>query len=419
MRQADHVIDLGPGAGKHGGQILEAGNLNKLLKSRKSLTGKLLKAGLQHPSRGQYRPLPAPYNARKPASREDWLVLKNASLRNLKGADVFLPKARLIMVCGISGAGKSTLIRDLLMPSAQEAIRQGASTLRGSPVKQGFASLAGACGFRQVIEVDQSPIGKTPRSTPSTYIGAFDRIREFFANTPEARMHGYQKGTFSFNTKGGRCETCKGAGRIKLEMNFLPDTYVPCDDCNGRRYGDDLQDIRWNGASIADVLDMTFEEAARFFSFDTRLAAILDLMVRTGLGYLTLGQSSPTLSGGEAQRLKLVSELARGLPTLQERRNASVQPNLYILEEPTIGLHLHDCERLIHLLHQLVDQGHTVIVIEHHLDLIAEADYVIEIGPEGGEAGGRLLHQGTVQDLLRRNISPTAPFLTELFPEFS
>ncbi|MGC9451010.1 MAG: excinuclease ABC subunit UvrA [Oceanipulchritudo sp.] len=418
MERADHVIDLGPGAGKHGGEILAAGPLSRLRKSRKSLTGKYLKTGLPHPSRGQWRPLPAPFHPRRPATRENWVVLRKASLRNLKGADFHFPKQRLIMVCGISGAGKSTLVRDLLMPAVQQAIRTGKSRLEGSRA-QGFSHLFGAESFRSVIEVDQSPIGKTPRSTPATYIGAFDQIRQLFASTPEARLHGHTPGTFSFNTKGGRCETCKGAGRIKLEMNFLPDTYVPCDDCNGRRYGDDLQDIRWNGASIADVLDMTFEEAARFFSFDTRLAAILDLMVRTGLGYLTLGQSSPTLSGGEAQRLKLVSELARGLPTLQERRNASVQPNLYILEEPTIGLHLHDCERLIHLLHQLVDQGHTVIVIEHHLDLIAEADYVIEIGPEGGEAGGRLLHQGTVQDLLRRNISPTAPFLTELFPEFS
>ena len=318
------------------------------------------------------------------------------------------------MVCGISGAGKSTLVRDLLMPAVREAISSGQSNLRGSPARDGFHSLLGAQSFRTVIEVDQSPIGKTPRSTPATYIGAFDQIRKFFANTPEARLHGHSAGTFSFNTKGGRCETCMGAGRIKLEMNFMPDTYVPCDDCNGRRYGSELDEIRWNGRTIADVLDMSFEEAAVFFSFDSRLAAMLQLMVRTGLGYLTPGQSSPTLSGGESQRLKLVSELAKGLPTLHERKSASIQPNLYILEEPTIGLHLHDCERLTGLLHELVDQGHTIIVIEHNLDLVAEADYVVEIGPEGGENGGEVLYQGPVEGLLKVPHSPTAPFLHKI-----
>jgi excinuclease ABC subunit A len=415
MRQADHIIDLGPGAGKNGGEILAEGTLDKLLKSKKSLTGQYLKKGIKHPARGEWRPIPEAFNPRKRSSSNDWIALKKASLRNLKGDDIFIPKERLIMVCGISGAGKSTLVRDLLMPSAQRAIREDQSTLKGNLSRDGFTTLTGANSFRQVIEVDQSPIGKTPRSTPATYIGAFDRIREFFANTPEARMHGYQRGTFSFNTKGGRCETCKGAGRIKLEMNFMPDTYVPCEDCNSRRYGPELDEIRWKGSSIADVLEMTFEEAAAFFAFDSQLGAILKLMVETGLGYLTLGQSSPTLSGGEAQRLKLVSELARGLPTFQERKTATVQPNLYILEEPTIGLHLHDCERLIHLLHRLVDQGHTVIVIEHHLDLIAEADYLIEIGPDGGEAGGHVLYQGSVKGLLQLQDSPTRPFLQEMF----
>ncbi len=414
MRHADHIIDLGPGAGKNGGEILATGTVSKLLRNRKSLTGKYLKTGLQHPALGQWRTLPDPYNPRKPASREDWLVLKAASLRNLKGGDVHFPKKRLVMVCGISGAGKSTLVRDLLMPSTQKAIKGKVSRLKGTPKRDGFSLLTGADSFRTVVEVDQSPIGKTPRSTPATYIGAFDKIRQFFASTAEAKMHGHTAGTFSFNTKGGRCETCKGAGRIKMEMSFMPDTYVPCEDCGGRRYGSELNEVQWNGRTIADVLDMTFEEAAEFFSFDTRLGALLELMVQTGLGYLSLGQSSPTLSGGEAQRLKLVSELAKGLPTLQERKSATVQPNLYILEEPTIGLHMHDCERLIHLLHRLVEQGHSVIVIEHNLDLIAEADYVIEVGPEGGESGGEILHQGTVKELLKLKVSPTAPFLKEI-----
>ncbi|HKJ90949.1 MAG TPA: excinuclease ABC subunit A, partial [Oceanipulchritudo sp.] len=384
MQRADHIIDLGPGAGRQGGSILAEGSLATLLRNPASLTGQYLKSGLPHPSRGHYRPLPDPFNPRRPRSREDWIHLREASLRNLKGADILIPRQRLVVVCGVSGSGKSTLVRDLLMPAARRAIREKAASLKGALRRDGFRALSGIQGFRQVIEVDQSPIGKTPRSTPATYIGAFERIRELFAQTPEARLHGYQRGTFSFNTKGGRCESCKGAGRIRLEMNFLPDTYVPCEECQGRRYGHELEEIRWRDASIADVLQMTFEEAAAFFAFDSQLASILQLMVETGLGYLTLGQSSPTLSGGEAQRLKLVSELAKGLPTFVERSNARLKPNLYILEEPTIGLHLHDCERLIHLLHRLVELGHSILVIEHHLDLIAEADYLIEVGPDGG-----------------------------------
>lgn len=416
MQRADHIIDLGPGAGRQGGSILAEGSLDNLLRNPASLTGQYLKSGLPHPSLGRYRSLPAPFNPRRPRSREEWIHLRDASLRNLKGADVLIPKERLVVVCGVSGSGKSTLVRDLLMPAARRAIREKTVSLKGTPRRDGFRSLSGVHTFRQVIEVDQSPIGKTPRSTPATYIGAFDRIRELFAQTPEARIHGYQRGTFSFNTKGGRCESCKGAGRIRLEMNFLPDTYVPCEECQGRRYGPELEQIRWKNASIADVLRMTFEEAATFFSFDSHLSAVLQLMVETGLGYLTLGQSSPTLSGGEAQRLKLVSELAKGLPSLEERARARLKPNLYILEEPTIGLHLHDCERLIHLLHRLVDLGHSIIVIEHHLDLIAEADYLIEVGPDGGDAGGRILFQGPATGLLKARGSPTRPFLEALLP---
>ena len=224
-------------------------------------------------------------------------------------------------------------------------------------------------------------------------------------------MRGYTKSTFSFNTKGGRCETCKGAGRVKLEMNFMPDTFVTCDDCNSRRYGAELDELHWNGKSIADVLQMSFEEAAEFFSFHTQLSNLMQLMVETGLGYITLGQYSPTLSGGEAQRMKLVSELARGQPTFKERQYNKGQGNLYLLEEPTIGLHLADVERLIELLHRLVDKGHTVIVIEHHLEVIKDADYIIEIGPNGGDAGGQLLHQGSFDKLKKETQSITAEFL--------
>lgn len=411
MRHADHIIDLGPGAGTKGGTILAEGTLQELLLNDKSLTGKYLKEGMQHPSRGEWRPIPKPYNARSKTSREEWIHLSNASLRNLKGFDLLLPKNRLIMVCGVSGAGKSTLVRDLLMPAMQAALKAKKSSLKGSS-KMGFGQLAGAANFRQIIEVDQSPIGKTPRSTPATYIGAFDRIRDIFANAPEARLRGFNSGTFSFNTKGGRCDSCKGAGRVKLEMNFMPDTYVPCEDCDGRRFGPDVEDIRWNGRNIGDILAMSFEDAAQFFSFDSLLADLLGLMVETGLGYLTLGQSSPSLSGGEAQRLKLVSELASGLPSFRDRRlGTAYRPNLYVLEEPTIGLHMHDCQRLLKLLHRLVDQGHSVIVIEHNPDLIMEADYLVEIGPEGGQNGGFLLHQGSVRDLQTIENSPTAPFI--------
>jgi excinuclease ABC subunit A len=274
-----------------------------------------------------------------------------------------------------------------------------------------FKALRGAGGFRSVIEVDQSPIGKTPRSTPATYLGIFDLIRQFFATLPEAKMRGYTASRFSFNTAGGRCAACEGAGRIRLEMAFMPDTYLPCDDCRGSRYGAELRDVTWKGKSIGEVLQLTFEEAAGFFDFHAQLGAVCRLMVDCGLGYLTLGQSSPTLSGGEAQRLKLVTELSTGLASFRERSRGEAPCNLYLLEEPTIGLHLSDVEKLIRVLHSLVDQGHTVIVIEHHLDLLAEADYLIELGPVGGPDGGELLYQGEPQGLLRNRRSPTAPYL--------
>ncbi|MGE9294802.1 MAG: excinuclease ABC subunit UvrA, partial [Puniceicoccales bacterium] len=426
MRAADHVIDLGPGAGVHGGQILAEGNYPAIMKAEKSLTGRMLKDGIPHPLRGEYRPLPAEWNPRSRAKEPDWLVLREPRLRNLKGGELRLPLQRLIMVSGVSGAGKSTLLRDLLHPIVDEAIRLNSKKIQpkdlatNSPlaaVSNPFKELFGGNAFRKIIEVDQAPIGKTPRSTPATYIGAFDIIREVFATLPEARMRGLSAGAFSFNTKGGRCETCKGAGRIKLEMAFLPNSYQPCDDCGGRRYSSEMLELRWNGKNIADVLEMTFDEAATFFDFHSRLGDLMRLMVETGLGYLTLGQSSPTLSGGEAQRLKLVSELALGLPSFKEKSRNILRRNLYILEEPTIGLHLSDCQRLIELLHRLVDQEHSVIVIEHNLDLIAEADYAIEIGPTGGADGGEILFQGSVADLAKESRCPTAPYLRKLLKQ--
>lgn len=411
MRAADCIIDLGPEAGIHGGEILANGSLKEVLSNPRSLTARYLREGIPHPINGSYRKLTA-----KPKSKKskDWLTLEKPDLRNLRGNDLHLPLGRLTMVCGISGAGKSTLVRAVLKPAVEHAIKSRKATLTGS-TNDGFAKLINGNAFRQVIEVDQNPIGKTPRSTPATYIGAFDIIRDYYASLPEAQVRGLSASTFSFNTMGGRCETCKGAGRIKMEMNFLPDTYVDCDDCDGRRFGKDLEDIRWHDKSIGDVLAMSFEEAAEFFDFHHKLGGMMRLMVETGLGYLRLGQSSPTLSGGEAQRVKLVSELARGLGGERERiKNPRMNTNnLYILEEPTIGLHLSDCEKLIHLLHRLVEQGHTVVVIEHHLDLIAEADYVVELGPEGGEKGGRILYQGKISGLLKSKLSPTANFLKD------
>jgi excinuclease ABC subunit A len=410
MERADLIIDLGPAAGVHGGELLARGTPRQIKANNSSLTGIFLAKGIKHPQRGEYRDV-------RPATVQ-WIDLKGARHRNLKGVDLRVPKGRLTMVAGPSGAGKSTLFRDLLGPAAAWAIESGKARLSGRDYAKHageadirFDELRNASGFRSVIEVDQSPIGKTPRSTPATYLGIFDVIRKFFASIPEAKIRGYTASRFSFNTEGGRCPTCKGAGRIRLEMAFMPDTYLPCDDCQGSRYGPELSDVTWKGRSIGAVLQLTFEEAAEFFSFHTELAAVCRLMADCGLGYLTLGQSSSTLSGGEAQRLKLVTELSKGLATYRERSRGSVPLNLYILEEPTIGLHLSDCERLIGVLHALVDQGHTVVVIEHNLDLICEADYVVELGPGGGPDGGELIYQGALKGLLGAARSPTAPFL--------
>jgi excinuclease ABC subunit A len=441
MERADRIIDLGPGAGIHGGAILANDTPAELRKNAASLTGLYLDKGIKHPLRGEYRPVPSrsllagDKGARSPASRllqknssPSWLSLTDINFRNLDSLDLHLPLGRLIMVCGPSGAGKSTLFRDILHPAVSCAIKQRKATLSGKDFaritgfeseskienrksKIPFSQLTGAHGFKTVVEVDQSPIGKTPRSTPATYLGIFDLIRQFFASLPESKMRGYTASRFSFNTAGGRCPTCSGAGRIKLEMAFMPESYLPCDDCGGSRYSAELSDITWKKKTIGQVLRLSFDEAAVFFDFHSQLSQVCKLMVDCGLGYLTLGQSSPSLSGGEAQRLKLVTELTTGLQTYQERSRGIAVRNLYLLEEPTIGLHLSDCEKLIRVLHNLVDQGHSVVVIEHHLDLLAEADYIIELGPGGGPNGGKMLYQGPLAGLLKVRNSPTAPYL--------
>jgi excinuclease ABC subunit A len=448
MERADCIIDLGPAAGIHGGELLANGTPAEIKASDRSLTGLFLKTGIVHPLRGAYRSIAEGRDAspKRPLRKkitnvltgkigqptpEDtpstgpvgWIELRGAAFRNLKGFDLRLPLGRLIMVAGPSGAGKSTLFRDLLHPAVAYATEHRSAKLSGKEFvrETGFASeqtstlpfteLRGATGFKSVIEVDQSPIGKTPRSTPATYLGIFDLIRQFFAALPESKIRGFTASRFSFNTAGGRCPTCEGAGRIKLEMAFMPDTFLPCDDCRGLRYSPDLADITWKGKNIGQVLQLTFEEAAVFFDFHSQLSQVCRLMGDCGLGYLTLGQSSPTLSGGEAQRLKLVTELSRGLASYRERSRGEKPRNLYLLEEPTIGLHLSDCENLIRVLHSLVDQGHTVVVIEHHLDVLAEADYIIELGPVGGPDGGELMYQGELAGLLKVKGSPTAPYL--------
>ena len=447
MARADRIIDLGPGAGIHGGTVLANESPAGIKLNASSLTGLFLAKGIKHPLRGSYRDLLFSVIARRPAkpadeaiqldrharrgrARDDnsagagWLELTGISYRNLKDQFLRLPLGRLTMVCGPSGAGKSTLFRDILHPAVKAAIKRRKSRLSGKDFvrntnieleagRSPFVELRGANGFRTVVEVDQSPIGKTPRSTPATYLGIFDLVRQFFASLPEAKMRGYGAGRFSFNVAGGRCETCSGAGRIKLEMAFMPDSYLPCDDCRGSRYGPELADIAWKGKTIGQVLQLSFDEAAVFFAFHSQLSQVCQLMVDCGLGYLTLGQSSPSLSGGEAQRLKLVTELAHGLQTYKERSHNIAVKNLYLLEEPTIGLHLSDCEKLIRVLHNLVDQGHTVVVIEHHLDLLAEADYIVELGPNGGPNGGEIMYQGPLAGLLRVKRSPTAPYLRE------
>ena len=445
MERADRIIDLGPAAGIHGGELLAHGTPAEIKASDKSLTGLFLAKGIAHPLRGEYRSVKSNKLTRTKSVAKllkkktptgpdpfhrDWLELRGAAFRNLKNFDLRLPLGRLIMVAGPSGAGKSTLFRDLLHPAVAHAIEEKKANLSGRDFVKAtnftadsvsqlstlnpqlpFESLRGAQGFKRVVEVDQSPIGKTPRSTPATYLGIFDQIRQFFASLPESKIRGYTASRFSFNTAGGRCPTCEGAGRVKLEMAFMPDTYLPCDDCRGLRYSPELSDITWKGKSIGEVLQLTFEEAAEFFDFHSHLSQVCKLMCDCGLGYLTLGQSSPTLSGGEAQRLKLVTELSAGLASYRERSRGELPRNLYLLEEPTIGLHLSDCEKLIRVLHSLVDQGHTVVVIEHHLDLLAEADYIIELGPVGGPDGGELLYQGELSGLLKIKNSPTAPYL--------
>ena len=326
--------------------------------------------------------------------------------------DVRIPINRLTAISGVSGSGKSTVLRGVVVPVVREAL----SRTKIKTLFDHCKSIEGLDALGGVLEVDQSPIGKTSRSTPATYVKVLDNIRALFATLPASRMRGYTNSRFSFNNEGGRCEACLGQGVIKLEMNFLPPSYMPCQDCLGRRYNPATLEVEYNGKSIGDVMDMTIEQAADFFSANPKIKRPLALLVETGLGYLQLGQPSPTLSGGEAQRLKLVTQLARRPTARAEevRTTRRGKSTLYVLEEPTIGLHAHDVAQLIAVLHRLVDEGGTVVVIEHHLDVIAEADHVIDIGPDAGARGGKIVAEGTPEQIAKSKASRTAPFLKGL-----
>jgi excinuclease ABC subunit A len=368
---------------------------------------------LVHPLRGSRRKLPNKKEA------GDWLVVKGARANNLKNLEVRIPIGRLTVISGISGSGKSSFLRGVLKPAVSAALAAGKGGRKsGTKTKSDlpWTSLEGADRIEAVYEVDQSPIGKTSRSTPATYVKVFDEIRALFAQLPEARARGYTASRFSFNTEGGRCEPCKGNGSIKLEMNFLPTTYIVCEECGGRRYAASTLEVQYNGKSIGDIMDLTIAEAAEFFAGVPKIARTLNLMSETGLGYLHLGQPSPSLSGGEAQRIKLVTELTKGIgraTNARLRQNRTPKSNLYLIEEPSIGLHLSDVKRLLEIIHHLVDDGHTVVVIEHSLEIMAEADYLIDIGPEAGDAGGEIVASGTPEEVVKVKRSRTAPFLAE------
>lgn len=425
MRRADHIIDLGPGAGVHGGRVVASGTLAELAKHPESITGQSLRAEKKFPARGQRRSVAAKVRSRPikesksrvltNAATNGWLTLRNAAVNNLKKVSVDFPLGRLVVVTGVSGSGKSTLIRECLLPEVQSVLAKKSSGKS--------KNLSGHESLKAVYEVDQAPIGRTPRSIPATYVGFFDDIRALFAQVPEARMRGYSGSRFSFNSAQGRCPQCEGAGQIKLEMNFLPPAFVRCETCDGSRFNRETLDIEYGGKNIAQVLDLSVEEGIQFFSSVQKIKRALEALHDTGLDYLKLGQQSPTLSGGEAQRVKLVTHLLTGLkpgldlPQMANRPANVAKKNLFILEEPTIGLHSSDVRRLVEVLQRLVDAGHSVIVIEHNLDLIAEADWVIDLGPEGGGGGGEIIAEGTPEQVAGNKRSHTGRFLRKLLPK--
>ena len=387
IRSADHIVDIGPGAGEHGGRIIAEGTMDDLMAAPDSVTGDYLAGRKEISVPGSRRTGTGPA-----------LVVRGAKEHNLQDIDVTFPLGKLIVVTGVSGSGKSTLVQETLS-KAMHAELHGSRTLAGR-----HRSLEGIDLIDKVINIDQSPIGRTPRSNAVTYTKAFDPIRQLFASTPDAKQRGYKPGRFSFNVAGGRCEVCKGDGTLKIEMHFLPDVYIPCDTCKGRRYNRDTLEVTFKGHSIADVLDMSIEEALHFFENQPRIARILGTLYDVGLGYIRLGQPAPTLSGGEAQRVKLASELAK----------RSTGSTLYVLDEPTTGLHFEDIRRLLHVLDRLVEAGNTVVVIEHNLDVVKTADWIIDLGPDGGDGGGRIIAEGTPEDVMDVPESYTGKFLRDV-----
>jgi excinuclease ABC subunit A len=388
MRSADWLVDMGPGAGEHGGHVVAEGQAKKVERVAGSVTGQFLSGK---------REIAVP--ARRPLDNGTFVV-RGARMHNLKNIDVEFPVGKLVAVTGVSGSGKSTLVNEIVYKAL-------ANRLHRMRVKPGdHDSVDGIECFDKVIDIDQSPIGRTPRSNPATYTDLFTPIRELYSLTPEAKVRGYKPGRFSFNVRGGRCETCKGDGQIKIEMHFLPDVYVPCETCHGRRYNRETLEVRFKGKAIADVLEMSVEEALEFFAKIPKLRRKLQTLHDVGLDYVKLGQPATTLSGGEAQRVKLAKELSK----------IATGRTLYILDEPTTGLHFADIEKLLEVLQRLVDSGNTVLVIEHNLDVIKQADWIVDLGPEGGEAGGEVIATGTPEQVAEVEESSTGKFLRELLP---
>ncbi|NLT24722.1 MAG: ATP-binding cassette domain-containing protein, partial [Syntrophorhabdus sp.] len=380
---SDYVVDLGPGAGEKGGHLVFEGTPAELKTHPESVTG-LYVSGRRRIER--------PAGRREPRG---FLTVKGARANNLKNIDVAIPLGVFTAVTGVSGSGKSTLVVDTLYPSLKQKLYRSKERVGESDGILGFEAVD------RVIDIDQSPIGRTPRSNPATYTGVFTHIRELFTRLPESRMRGYKEGRFSFNVKGGRCETCAGEGFVKIEMQFLPDVYIVCEACKGKRYNRDTLEILYRGKSIADVLEMTVTQAMEFFDAHPHIKAKLKVLYEVGLGYIRLGQAATTLSGGEAQRIKLSRELSK----------RDTGKTFYILDEPTTGLHFVDIEKLLHVLNELVERGNTVVVIEHNLDVIKSADYVIDLGPEGGDRGGTIIAQGTPEDVMSVKKSYTGLFL--------
>ncbi|MCX5780495.1 MAG: excinuclease ABC subunit UvrA, partial [Firmicutes bacterium] len=387
IHSADYIVDIGPGAGIHGGEVVAVGTVEEIMQVERSITGRYLAGVLSIPVPDQRR-----------TGNGQNLVIKGAREHNLQNIDVTIPLGQMVVITGVSGSGKSTLVEDILYPALMKKFHN-------SRYRTGVHdSITGFHHLDKVINIDQSPIGRTPRSNAATYTGAFDTIRDLFAATAESRMRGYKPGRFSFNVRGGRCEACAGDGIIKIEMHFLPDVYIPCEVCKGKRYNRETLEVKYKGKTIADILTMTVDEGVDFFAPIPRVQRKLKVLQDVGLGYIQLGQPAPTLSGGEAQRVKLSTELSK----------RSLGRNLYILDEPTTGLHKEDVKHLLVVLNRLVEAGNSVVIIEHNMDVIKSADHVIDLGPEGGEKGGRIIAVGTPEEIARQPGSYTGQYLQKV-----